>query len=129
MPLTYFLAQIIGLLLLSIGVSMLFQKKVFMNVLSDITENRTTLFMVGVVLLLCGLAIVLTHNIWNAGFLPLVVTLAGWALILRGLSSMFLPGDSIARLIRLLKVEEFSWVYAVLVLVIGAYLTYAGFAG
>jgi hypothetical protein len=32
-------------------------------------------------------------------------------------------------LVRWLKVEEFSWTYGILVLVIGAYLTYAGFMG
>jgi uncharacterized membrane protein YfcA len=129
MPLTNFLAQVIGLLLLSMGISMLFQKKVFMTVLNDITENRTTLFMVGVVLFLCGLSIVLTHNIWNAGFLPLVISLIGWVLMLRGLASMFMPGHSITRIMQLVKVEEFSWAYGILVLVIGAYLTYAGFSG
>ena len=83
--------------------------------------------MVGVMLLLSGLSVVLTHNIWNAGFLPLVITLTGWVLILRGIMSMFVPGGSIARMISWLKVEEPSWLYAILVLVIGAYLTGAGF--
>ena len=78
-------------------------------------------------LLLSGLSVVLTHNIWNAGFLPLVITLTGWVLILRGIMSMFVPGDSIARMISRLKVEEPSWLYAIFVLVIGAYLTWAGF--
>jgi hypothetical protein len=124
---TYFLAQLIGLVLLSVGASILFQKRVFMKVLNNITGNRSSLFMVGVILLLSGLSVVLTHNIWNAGFLPLVITLIGWILILRGIMSMFVPGDGIARMISWLKVEELSWLYAILVLVIGAYLTWAGF--
>jgi len=40
---------------------------------------------------------------------------------------MFVPGDGIARMISWFKVEELSWLYAILVLVIGAYLTWAGF--
>jgi hypothetical protein len=43
--------------------------------------------------------------------------------------SMFVPGDGIARLIRWAKVEEFSRLYAILVLAIGAYLSWAGFMG
>src|SRR6266481_2787801 len=107
---TYFLAQFIGLLLLSVGASMLFQNTVFMNVLNDVTGDRTSLFMVGVILLLSGLSVVLTHNIWNAGFLPLVITLIGWFLILRGIISMFVPGDGTARMIRyeILKVSPMS---------------------
>jgi hypothetical protein len=98
-----------------------------MKVLNELTENRTALFMVGVLLLLAGLSVVLIHNIWRSGFLPLVITLIGWILILRGIASMFVPGDGIVRLIRVMKVEEFSWLYAILVLSIGASLTWAGF--
>jgi hypothetical protein len=124
---TYFLAQLIGLLLLSVGASMLLRKTLFLKALNDITGNSTSLFMAGIVLLVLGLSLVLTHNIWHAGFLPLVITLIGWILILRGIVSMFVPGDGIARMIRWFRVEEFSWLYAMLVLAIGAYLTWAGF--
>jgi hypothetical protein len=82
---------------------------------------------VGVRLLLSGLSVVLTHNIWNAGFLPLVITLIGWVPILRGIMSMFVPGDGIAQMISWLKVEGPSWLYAILVLVTGTSLTWAGF--
>jgi hypothetical protein len=129
MALTFFLAQFIGLMLLAVGASLLFQSKVFMKVLTDITENRSTLFMVGMVLYLGGIAIVLTHNIWSAGPLTVVITLIGWVLILRGVASMFLPGQSMTRMIRVFKVEEFSWLYGLLVLVVAAYLIYSGFAG
>jgi hypothetical protein len=126
---TYFLAQLIGLLLLSVGASVLLRKTLFMKALNDITGNSTSLFMAGIVLLLLGLSVVLTHNIWHAGFLPLVITLIGWILILRGIVSMFVPGHGISRMIRWFRVEEFSWLYAMLVLAIGAYLTWAGFMG
>ena len=85
--------------------------------------------MVGVVLLVCGISIVLSHNIWNAGFLAVLITLIGWVLTFRGIFSMFVPGDGITRLVHFLKVEKFCWLYAILVLVIGTYLTYAGFMG
>jgi hypothetical protein len=98
-----------------------------MKVLNDIAGNRSSLFMVGVILLLSGLSVVPAHNIWNAGLLPLVITLIGWVLILRGIMSMFVPGDGIARMISWLKVEELSWHYAILVPVIGAYPSWAGF--
>ena len=126
---THFLAQLIGLLLLAAGASMLLRKALFLKALNDITGNSTSLFMAGIVLLLLGLSVVLIHNLWHAGFLPLLITLIGWILILRGLACMFVPGDGIARMIRWFRVEEFSWLYAMLVLAIGAYLTWAGFMG
>ena len=129
MSLTLFLALLIGLLLLSLGAFMLFQGKVFSKVMYDITENRTTLFTIGVVLFVCGVSIVLTHNVWNAGLLSLVVTLIGWVLTLRGLACIFVPGHGITRLFRAIKVEQYLWAYAMLTLILGGYLTYAGFMG
>ena len=129
MALTSFLAQFIGLMLLAVGASLVFQGKVFIKALSDITENRSTLFMVGMVLYLGGVAIVLTHNIWRGGLLTVAVTLIGWVLILRGIASMFMPGHSMTRVIRFCRVEEFSWLYGIFVLVVGAWLVWSGFAG
>ncbi len=128
MAATHFLAKLIGLLQLSLGLALLFQKAVFIKLLTDLAANRSALFLVGVMLLLAGLAIVLTHNIWTGGVLTVAITLIGWVLILRGLASMFLPGDGVLRMIRWCKVEEFSWLYATLVLAVGAWLTWAGFA-
>jgi len=129
MSLTSFLAQFIGWMLLAVGASLLFQGKVFIKTLSDITENRSTLFMVGMALYLGGVAIVLANNIWRGGVLTVVVTLLGWVLILRGLASMFMPGHSMTRVIRACKVEEFSWLYGLFTLVVGACLVWSGFSG
>lgn len=129
MSLTLYLAQFIGWMLLAVGASLLFQGKVFIKALSDITENRSTLFMVGMALYLSGIAIVLTHNIWRGDVLTVVVTLIGWVLILRGVASMFMPGQSMARVIRACKVEEYSWLYGLFVVVVGARLVWSSLSG
>jgi hypothetical protein len=101
MPLAYFLAKIIGLFCLILA--SLLRKKVFAEVVDDIIASRALLYLVGVISLLLGLLVVLTHNFWYGGFLPVVVTL--------------------------IKVKELSWLFAIIFLVMGAYLTYAGFTG
>ena len=85
MATTYFLARLIGLFMLSVGAGVLLQSAVFISVLNDLVASRTALFMTGLALLLLGLLVVLDHNVWNAGFPALAVTLIGWLLILRGL--------------------------------------------
>jgi len=45
----------------------------------------------GAVLFVTGLAIVRAHNLWVRGW-PVLVTLAGWFLMLLGLFRMFFPG-------------------------------------
>jgi hypothetical protein len=39
------------------------------------------LFVVGVIAVAAGLAMVLGHNVWSGGVLPVVITLTGWLLI------------------------------------------------
>ncbi len=125
--LTYLIAQFIGLLSLIIGASMLLQKKVFVEVADNLVSNRALIYLAGIISLILGLLVVLAHNIWNAGFLPLVVTLIGWLMILRGIYAMVVPLGTTARQTRALKVKELSWLLGIILLVIGAYLTYAGF--
>jgi len=50
------------------------------------------LLLVEVISLAGGLAMILGHNIWSGGALPVVVTLIGWLMAIRGACcSLFLP--------------------------------------
>ena len=49
----------------------------------------------GAVLFVTGLAIIRAHNLWVRGW-PVLVTLAGWALMLLGLFRMFFPEQQLA---------------------------------
>jgi len=124
---TEFVARLIGLLLLCVGISILFQRAVFMKVVKDLTSDRTPLFMIGLLLFVGGAAIVLTHNVWNARRLPTVVGIVGWVLVFKSLISMFVPNAAVALLIRALRFEQLSAGYGILVLALGTYLTWAGF--
>lgn len=127
MPLTYLLAQLMGIYLLVVGCTMLFSKKNFMQVANEMMKSAAMLYLVGFLAFLLGLIMVLTHNIWNGGALPLVITLCGWALVLKGFFLMISPYKTSLQLTRAIKFEEMMWLYAVVLLVLGAYLTYAGF--
>jgi hypothetical protein len=128
MEATDFLSKVIGLLLVCLAVSIILQPSAFVKVLDDLLADRTPLYLAGVALLLAGLTIVLTHNIWNLGLRAAVISLIGWVLILRGLASMFVPGDDIARLVRWMKFEGYPRAYGILMLCMGGYLAWAGFA-
>lgn len=128
MPLTYFLAQIIGLYFLIIGALMLFRKRAFMEVISDFYRTPASLFLPGMIATFFGLMLVLNHDYWNAGTLAFIVTLIGWAVLIKGLALLFVP-EAATRSVRSLKVRKLSWVYAAVVIIVGAYLACAGFIG
>ena len=70
----------------------------------------------------------LTHNVWSKGLWPLVVTLTGWAMLMRGVMNFFLPPDVMAELMAGARVVDFYYLYAAIPLVLGAYLSLRGFS-
>ncbi len=129
MSITFLIAQVTGIFCLVAGASMLIQKKVFIEVVNDMAKSPAILYTLGFISLLLGLLVVLAHNIWDQGFLPLVITLIGWAMILKGAAGLVIPHTTFEYWVRLLKIEKLSWLYALILLVIGVYLTFAGFMG
>lgn len=90
--------------------------------------NPPLLFIAGLLGTTAGLAIVLTHNVWSGGTLPILVTLFGWAALIKGALLLVLPPEAESRVFLVgLHFEPHPNLYATILLVIGAYLTYAGF--
>src|SRR6266550_4293830 len=113
-PRTVFLARLIGLFALLLS-------------LAELLRDRPLLFILAMLGLLAGLAIVLAHNVWSGGALPVVVTLFGWILLIRGALLLFLSPEAVAGWIDFLHFEQLFHLYAGITLVLGLYLTYAGF--
>jgi hypothetical protein len=61
------------------------------------------------------------------GTLPVVVTLVGWLILIRGLLLLFLSPAAAIGLFAGLHFEQLFYLYAGITFIIGAYLAYAGF--
>ena len=126
---TIFLAQIIGLYVLIVGLSMLFFKKRWLQFIDDTTkpQSQTLNYVLAIVAVPVGLLLVLLNNIWDAGLLPLVVTLFAWLILLKSIMVFVLAPEQLGGLVKTIKMKNWWYVYVVIVLIIGVYLTYAGF--
>jgi hypothetical protein len=124
---TIFLAKLIGLLLLLVAVSMLTQPRTMADTAAGFFHDRPLLFIAAVFTAACGLAMVLLHNRWSGGLLPVVVTILGWLTLLKGALLLLLPAASLIGLFDLLQFGQLVIVYGAVDLVIGLYLTIAGF--
>ena len=60
--------------------------------------------------------------------MPVVVTLVGWLMAIRGVVLLALPQDAIIKLFEVLRYEELFYVYIGATLVLGLFMTYAGFS-
>lgn len=78
-----FIASLIGPVLLALSCSLLLNRATFESFLRDLDRNLLVILLAGIALLVAGLAIVLTHNVWEGW--PLVITLCGWLAIVGGL--------------------------------------------
>jgi len=74
-----------------------------------------------------GVAIVLGHNVWTGGALPIVVTLFGWLSLAKGVLLLFLAPDAWSQMLEQMRYAEHYYLYLTPALVIGLYLVWAGF--
>ena len=91
-------------------------------------HDLTVLFVLGVITLGAGLAMVLAHNIWSGGALAVIVTIVGWSTLIKGLLFLFLPPHvGMGFFLRELHFDQLFYLYMAIPLVLGSYLTYGGF--
>ncbi|MGA8792521.1 hypothetical protein, partial [Candidatus Binatus sp.] len=84
-PLTTFLSRLIGLFCIIISVSMVAHRHATVETVTALVHNPPLLLIVAVIALIAGLAIVLGHSIWSGSVLPVIVTLVGWLILIKGL--------------------------------------------
>src|SRR5262245_36747134 len=107
LPRTSFLARLIGLFLIVVSLAMLVQKQGLAPAISALVQDRTALLVVAMIGLAAGLAMILVHNVWSRGVLPVVVTLIGSFLMLRDALVLFLPPEALRALFDAFHVERF----------------------
>jgi hypothetical protein len=129
-PLTTFLSRLIGLSAILVSLSLVTHKQTSVDTMTALVHNPPLLLIFGMVWLIVGLAIMLGHNVWSGGMLPVVVTLVGRLVFIRGLLLLFLSPAAAVGLFTGLHFEQLFYVYIAisLVLVLGGYLTYGGFS-
>ncbi|PSH05589.1 MAG: hypothetical protein CXZ00_00100 [Acidobacteria bacterium] len=128
-PRTTFLGRLIGLYFILLSLAMTIHRQATVETMNALVRNAPELFLSGIIAVAIGLAIVLGHNIWSGGVLPVVVTLIGWLALIKGALLLFLSPEQTNRfLLAGLHYEQFFYFYTAFTFVLGAYLACAGFS-
>lgn len=122
---TLFIAKLLGLYLLCAAFTMFTHKQAIVDIENAIVHNPAMLYLGGIITLVAGLAVVLGHNVWHGGVLPVVVTASGWMMLLKGVL-LILPNLTLG-FWEGFRFEQLYYVYVSFAFVLGAYLTSAGF--
>jgi vacuolar-type H+-ATPase subunit I/STV1 len=127
-PLTSFLSKLLGLYCILAGLALVARREATVETVNALVHNAPLVYVLGVITLLAGLAIVLGHNVWSGGTLPVIVTLIGWLTLIKGALFLFLsPLQAVGLLWGRFHYQRLFYLYAAISVVLGVYLTYGGF--
>jgi hypothetical protein len=125
---TSFLAKLFGLYCILAALAMSLRGEEMVEVITDILHDPAMIFVLGAMTVIAGLAMVLSHNVWSGGVLRVMVTVAGWMTLMKGLLFWFLPpGEEAGFFLRVMQYQRLLYVYVSFALVLGLWFTYRGF--
>lgn len=106
---------------------MMSHKQVTVETMTALVHDAPLLLYVSVITMVAGLAIVLAHNVWSGGALPVVVTLVGWTSLIKGLIFLLLPPETTLAFFETSHYSQLFYLYMSVTFIIGLYLTYSSF--
>ncbi|MGA7808060.1 hypothetical protein [Bradyrhizobium sp.] len=127
-PLTIFLAKFLGLYCVILALAMMVHKPSAVATLKALIANPPLLLFVELISLAGGLAMIIGHNVWSGGALPVTVTVLGWVMTIRGAGLLALSPAAVAKLFDAMHYEQLFYFYMGGTLVLGLYLAYSGFS-
>ena len=120
-----FLAQVIGCFVFFVSLAMLVHHHRYKKTSHEFLANPLFVELSGVLYLLFGLVIVVSHNIW-VGHWPVVVTIIGWIFLLQGLGRIFFP-EAFVKMMKDLTAKSgyalVTWAW----LIVGIYLLWVSY--
>lgn len=122
MELSIFIAKIIALIYLSVGVAALRGVTNFGKIVDDYYKSPALIFMSGLFALILGMIVIKYHNIWVKDW-TVVITLFGWAATIKGVLFIAFP-DSL-KLFKGMYKNTKAW--GILMILISVIFGYFGF--
>lgn len=123
--LTTLIARIIATLYLSIGVGLIVNGSFYRKELVKLVDNIGFLLLDGVLCMVGGYLILWNHSSWNKG-LPMLITIVGHGLLIRGVLILAFP-KFIAMFKPLLQEKYIRKLITPSVLIMGSIFAYFGF--
>ena len=121
-----FIAKIFGLCYLIIGAGLMFNRNVFQQVMKDFSKSAAAIFYGGVLALVIGVVIILTHNVWVSNW-TVMITIIGWAGFIKGIWMIVFPNTVPKFINSYLKNKNLLVIHSSGALIFGAVLTFFGF--
>ena len=125
MEISIFLAKVIGVIGTLSVLPIIFRYQQSVTLDERMVKNKIFNYLSGFSMIILGTLIVINHSVWTFDW-RIVITLIGWALLLKGIGRIFFTEAVIAMLKK--KRENTRFIFGeVLFLLVSLYLLYHGF--
>jgi hypothetical protein len=128
METSIFLARLLGPAFIVVGAGLLVNRDNSRALAREFLDSPALIYLAGLIALALGLSIVLTHNVWEFRW-PVVITLFGWVSLVAGVLRIVFPGVVTRMGANVVESEAWVPVTVVVYLLLGAWLSYAGYFG
>ena len=125
MAVALFIAKLMAVAYLSMGVGALFKPDYLKNVTEDFSKSPALNFLGGLIAVVMGGAIISVHNVWEANW-TILVTAIGWAALIKGIMLLAFP-DVMMRVMHTIYRKVNMNLYSIIVVLLGAFFAYQGF--
>lgn len=125
MEISIFLAKVVGIYFIIMGLLVLTSQKGVMNMIDQL-KDKANFLVLGLVTTLIGLLMIVSHNIWTTPH-QIVISLIGWVSFIKGLIILFFPTKFFDEFIEMINKPALYSAFGVLALIVGLWLSYYGF--
>ena len=119
-------ARLVGPLFVAIGLGILINPSFYNGAIIEAVHSPTLVYLSGIASLLAGLAVLNAHRTWTADW-RVIVTILGWLFVIGGIIRIVLPGVIENIWLTVYSGPNALIVVAVIVLVVGAFLSFRGY--
>jgi len=126
MATSIFIAKLLGPIFLVIGLGLFANRQAYRTMAEQFLHSPPLVYLSGVMALLGGLAIVLTHDVWTFDW-RILVTLIGWLALVRGALRIVLPEWSMAMAAKMVARDDVLLGGTVAAILIGVILSFYGY--
>ncbi|KTD41747.1 hypothetical protein [Legionella parisiensis] len=125
---TIFLASVLGWYLVIVSLLLLIRREVVVTAMKELMGQRAVMLVLGIITLIIGLLMVLSHNVWIMGW-PVIVTIFSWLILIGALFRLYCPDTVYKVWNKMINKSEVFITSGVITLIIGLFLLYKVYFG
>jgi len=126
MPPVVIIARIVGPLFAVIGIGMLLNQKLYSDMIGQAILVPVLIYLSGLLAFTAGVAVLNGYRSWTADW-RVIITILGWIMVIAGIIRIVFPAVTASLALTLFSGTAGMAITGVIVLVVGAFLSFEGY--